>query len=110
MPSELENYQQKLRELKQAENEADRVANAIIQAAEYLRRWPGVICSNANVGFPGELLTAPSIDARSWPDSATLARALAGYHTAFSAAQNAYAALPDKTGIAGPRKRVSTTA
>lgn len=110
MPNELENYQQKVRELKQAESEADRVVNTIIQAAEHLRRWPGVICSNApNVGFPAELLRGPSIDVRSWPDGSTLASVLAGYHTAFLAAQNAFGAIPDKTGIQGPRKRVNTT-
>jgi hypothetical protein len=111
MPNELENYQQKLRELKQAESEADRIVNLIIKAAEHLHRWPGVICSNApaGAGFPAELLRAPSIDVRSWPDGATLARVLAGYHTAFLAAQNAYGAIPDKTGIAGPHKRVNTS-
>jgi len=110
MPNELENYQNKLRELKQAENEADRVAKAIIKAGELLLRWPSVMCSNASVGFPAELLSARSIDVRSWPDGATLASALAGYHAAFSAAQNAYRAIPDNTGIASPQKRVNTSA
>jgi len=97
MPNEIETYQGVIAELAQAEASVKRLVKIITDAAAKLQNWQKVMVANGppGVGFPPELMRAPSIDCREWPDANRLAHALSDWHQAKDRVRSAYGAIPE---------------
>ena len=89
-------YQDALTALAAAEREADGLAQVVVAAGLKLRGWRGVGFSNGKppVSFPPDVLRADSINVSDFPTGQQLAEALASWHQAKHAAQNAFGQVP----------------
>ena len=75
--------------LKQATREAEKVMRVITDAGNQLRHWQNVRVTNIKIPIEGLGPSAPSIDAKQWPNAKQLAEVLAAWHKADGAVLNA---------------------
>lgn len=96
-------YQQSLRDLERARNEAERIVQVITRAASLLEHWQDVRVSDVNVSFPVGIPQANIINGKDWPSAQQLAEALSRYHSTLHEVNNAYRRLPwDQRGVVRP--------
>ena len=80
----IHSYQDALRALDEANRDAERIVNIIIDAGKKLdQNWRRVMISGSNIGFPAEVPYGQiHISADKWPTANQLADALAAWHNA----------------------------
>jgi hypothetical protein len=98
MATEIEEYQAALKAHDAAIAACERNAATIHRASKILNNWRQAIVSNADLGFPAELVLVggtPSIDAAQWPTARQIGADMATYHSTKSAAKQAHARIPE---------------
>ena len=79
--------------LKQATRDAEKVVRVITDAGNQLRHWRNVRVNNIKIPIEGLGPSAPSIDAKQWPNAEQLTEVLAAWHQADRAVLNAKMSL-----------------
>lgn len=100
-------YQDALKKLDEATKAAETLAGQVTRAAEVLRNWKHAMVANApGIGFPPELLQAPTIDARRWPTAEQVGKVLSEYHRAQGDVISAWHNVPPESryGLTPPEK------
>ena len=98
----IADYQQAVKNLETATREAQRIADVVVDVGTKLRNWKRVSVANSGIGFPtGHDI---SVDASMWPTAQKVGEAIAQYHSAWTAAHNAWSAIPadNRAGLQPP--------
>ena len=90
----ISEYQAKLRELRKATEEVDRMVSIITNAANDLSRWRDVMVSGGG-GFPPHLVgSSRNINASTWPTGQQIGELLSRWHSVRFGTQQAYGRIP----------------